>query len=273
MKYSSLIIKQKNDVDERKITALASVEKVDRDKDIIYLDGMDIKEYKKNPVILWGHNPSQLPIGKASNIKIENKQLKMDIEFATMEENSLADSVYRLIKGGYLNCLSIGFSPDHDNLKWNEKRGGYDIYKSSLLEVSIVNIPSNTGAFIIQRSITKAFDDNVIDEIEKNELEMSLKTLENDNTESNFTEEKTEQNIENETIDEVQQLKDKIVDLELKVSKLEKLVVKDTTDDEEDPFAWIFSEDHDQDESNDLSDKDLNDELFDLINEVINQKQ
>ena len=163
-----------SDDTKREITAVGSKEVSDRDGDVVSLDGMNLKNFKKNPVVLWSHLSSELPIGKATKTWVENKELKFKIKFAEPEINAKAESVYQMIKGGMLNSLSIGFSPDWESAKFNEKRGGYDFPKSELLEVSIVNVGANQGARVIERSLAKAFEAGIIDEVEKKDFELSL---------------------------------------------------------------------------------------------------
>ena len=45
-----------------------SDETIDRDGEIIKVDGWQLANYKKNPVILWGHNHSIPAIGKAERV-------------------------------------------------------------------------------------------------------------------------------------------------------------------------------------------------------------
>lgn len=198
------IEKQSVNEDEREVIACASKEIQDRDGDIIRIDGIDIKEYKKNPVVLFGHNHSDLPIAKCTKVWKEDKKLMVKIKFPEPEVSSVGDSIYKLIKGDYLSCLSIGFAP-----KWDKavqlKDAGWDFKESSLYEISVVPIPANPGAMVEMKSLQKAVDDEVIDELELKELFMDYKEKDIitvdppfsfSEIETNNTDEKLEQNTE-----------------------------------------------------------------------------
>ncbi len=50
----------------------ASNEEIDRDGEIIEAKGWDLKNFKKNPVIIYAHDYRTLPIGKATHIGIKD---------------------------------------------------------------------------------------------------------------------------------------------------------------------------------------------------------
>ena len=153
---------------KRTMEFIASKEVADRDNEIIKIKGIDLKNYKKNPIILWSHNRNDLPIGKATRITKSGDTLKMKVQFADYETNPFADQVYRLLKGGYLNATSIGFMPDYEKVEYNEKKRQRIFNKVELFELSIVNVPANQEALATGKSINKAFEDGVItsDELE-----------------------------------------------------------------------------------------------------------
>ncbi|HEY2164624.1 MAG TPA: hypothetical protein VGH04_11560, partial [Gemmatimonadaceae bacterium] len=94
-----------------------STASVDREQDRIALAGWDLKNFRRNPVVLWGHDASRLPIGRAFDLRIEDAALKASIEFVpsdTPEVGPFADAVYRLARTGFLGATSVGFRP----LKW-----------------------------------------------------------------------------------------------------------------------------------------------------------
>jgi len=138
------------EADSRTVKFVLSTAKVDSMGDTIDPDGWDLKRYKKNPVVLWGHDRHTPPIGKCENVRVKDGALVGDVTFATAEEFPLADTIFRLVKGGYLNAGSVGFMPiEYD---WNDKRGGFDYKKHELREFSIVTIPSNPDALVVARS-------------------------------------------------------------------------------------------------------------------------
>lgn len=138
-------IKQHFDND-RKLNFTISSDSVDRDGDTLEVNGWDISNFIKNPVVLFAHNSRALPVAKASNVSIDKGKLKSDAEFATREVFEFADTVFQLLKGGFLNTTSVGFDPKE--FIFNEVRGGIDFLKQELLEFSIVPVPSNPDALI-----------------------------------------------------------------------------------------------------------------------------
>jgi HK97 family phage prohead protease len=177
---------KKVDEEKRTITAIGSKEIIDRDGDVIKVAGVDTKNYKKNPVVLWSHNHRELPIGKATGKKVwrEGDELKFKIKFATAEENPKAEYVYNLYKGGYLNSFSIGFIPDMSEIEFPQEEGKnkkkkqpWRIFnKVELLEISAVPVPANAAA--VMAGISKAWDDGTIDGMELDELKRELKVEE-----------------------------------------------------------------------------------------------
>lgn len=155
---------KKVDEEKREVTSVISTETEDRDKDIIEVRGWDLKNYKKNPVVLWGHNYSRPPI--ARTIKIIKDSVKKEL-IATRQypEEGIypfADTVFNLVSGGFQRTVSVGFKPTkwirRDQLPENHPHfveGNPDAYysdtgvlfqKQELLEYSDVPIPANPEA-------------------------------------------------------------------------------------------------------------------------------
>ena len=144
---------KKIDDAQRQITFTISTAGRDRDGDIISQDGWDVADYLKNPVVLWAHDGSQPPIGRAESITVGDGRLASVARFATREEYAFADTIYQLYKGGFLNATSVGFVPSEMELIEGEKAGevGFKFLKQKLLEYSAVPIPSNPEALVVAR--------------------------------------------------------------------------------------------------------------------------
>jgi len=134
----------------RRVSFVISNGSVDRDRDTIAVDGWKLDNYLKNPVVLWAHDHWGPPIGKAVTVGKDGGALRATAEFATAEEYHFADTVYRLVKGGYLRATSVGFWPS--KYLYNEERGGYDFAEQELREFSIVPVPSNPEALAEAKS-------------------------------------------------------------------------------------------------------------------------
>ena len=74
--------------DPRVLRFVASTNDVDRDGDIIDVDGWNLNEWNKNPVIMWAHDYSLPPIAKGIRAErdIRNNQLIIDARFPTISE-------------------------------------------------------------------------------------------------------------------------------------------------------------------------------------------
>ena len=120
------------------IRAIASLEEEDRDGDIVSVNGIDLKNFKKNSPVLWMHNANLPAIGRVLKVWLEGKKLMMDMIFD--KADVFAMEISRKLADGFLNAFSIGFIANEMN--------GNIISKSELLEVSVVNIPANAGALI-----------------------------------------------------------------------------------------------------------------------------
>lgn len=146
---------------ERALWWTVSTETRDRDNDVITVSGWDLKSFKKNPVIPWGHNYSEPPIGMALEtvVDTEKKRLRMLKQFAPAEVHPFAAMIFELAKQKYIRAASVGFIPREfepdpeqkdDEPAW---RRGYVHTKKELLESSIVTVPSNPTALQEARAV------------------------------------------------------------------------------------------------------------------------
>lgn len=105
--------------------------------------GIDLKRFEANPVMLDGHNPSNLSvIGKWTEIKAENGKLSADTDFDMEDEN--AKTIAGKVERGIIKGASMGISFSKKDFSYQD--GELVLEKCSLHEASIVAIPSNAGA-------------------------------------------------------------------------------------------------------------------------------
>ena len=175
----------------RTVKFAVSKDTEDRDGDTIKQTGWELTNFKKNPVVPFGHNYKDLPIAKSLSIEVVKNQLVSVAEFVTREVYPFADTVYQMLKGGFLNATSVGFKPLA--YEQNDERGGYDFLKQELLEYSVVPIPSNPDALVqardagIDTTLLKEWAERVLDSfgedtakslmITKSELEELFKKI------------------------------------------------------------------------------------------------
>jgi HK97 family phage prohead protease len=142
--------------DSRTATFVASEEKMDRYGDIVSVEGWDLKNFKNNPVLLWGHKSSELPIGKVSKIGVEKGRLIADAEFATADVNPFADTVFKMVKAKLLRAVSVGFrllAPPEPILDADKRLMGFRYVAQELLELSVVSVPALPSALNVAKSL------------------------------------------------------------------------------------------------------------------------
>ena len=136
---------------DTEVLVCASTEQLARDGHVLVQGGLDLTNYRRNPIVLYQHQQDS-PVGTATAIGFDGDQLVAKIEFAPIGISQLADQVRALVKSGVLKGVSIGFDPkETEPLDKAKPRGGQRITKSELLEISFVSIPADTGAGVTAR--------------------------------------------------------------------------------------------------------------------------
>lgn len=121
---------------------------VDRDGDTIKVSGWDLAEWKANPVVLWAHDHSIPAVARGLSAKKTGGALVSRAAFPLREVYEFGGMIGDLVKAKILNTASVGFIPREFQLVDTEERFGFDFRKMSLLEWSVVNVPSNPGAMV-----------------------------------------------------------------------------------------------------------------------------
>ena len=120
---------------------------VDRAGETIDQNGWDLEFYKSNPVVLWAHDYSSLPIGVTEDIRVQDGKLVAKGRFAPEEANPLAQHVRRLYDLKIVRAASVGFIPREFDP--NDSRR---ITKAELLEFSLVPVPANPNALSLMKT-------------------------------------------------------------------------------------------------------------------------
>lgn len=115
-----------------------TTENLDRYNEVIKLDGWDLTQYLKNPVVLWGHDHSIPPIGIALSIDILDGKMIAKGKFAPQP---FAQEIRALYDLGMVRATSVGFLA--------KEQEGNLITKSELLEFSFVSVPANPYALAL----------------------------------------------------------------------------------------------------------------------------
>lgn len=142
----------------RTVEHVASNEDVDRMGDRIAVKGWELSAFSRNPVLLWDHNSSLPPIGKVVRARKAKGDAGAELttisRFHDAETNPQAELVYRMVAGGDLPAVSVGFNPLETVRPKSEEEakamglGDYGVYfkRQELLELSVVTVPAHAGA-------------------------------------------------------------------------------------------------------------------------------
>lgn len=132
-------------------------ETVDRMGDIVKAAGVQLDNYRKNPVVLAFHNGRSLPVGSAVKVWYDppTESVKGWILFLddTIDKTGFSDTVFRMAKVGVMNGGSIGFNAVEVTIPSKEEREvlkmtpyGVIFNKSDLIEWSVTPTPANPSA-------------------------------------------------------------------------------------------------------------------------------
>lgn len=129
---------------------------MDRMNDTVMMSGAQLDNYKKNPIVAYGHW-ADMHVGNSKGLTVYDNSIVSKTWFHCLNEWSV--EVAKLSLSGVMPMTSIGFIPLHwedEALTTNERSSG-DYYPSwsntkrkytkwELLEYSIVPIPANPSA-------------------------------------------------------------------------------------------------------------------------------
>lgn len=127
-----------------KLLAVASTDTKDRMGDIVEVGGWDLKNFKKNPILLFAHKYDEPPIGYAKNIKIENNRLVFEPIFHEITQLAREIKAMFMADPPIMRAFSVGFIP----LQFDEE-DRHIITKQELLEISAVPVPANAEALTL----------------------------------------------------------------------------------------------------------------------------
>lgn len=140
-------IEKASKLNEGEIEFVVSTTAWDAHGERINVDGIQLKDYKKNPVVLWAHDGFNLPIAKATKVWKEGNKLMARAKFYMKDE--FPRKVYDYIVDGFLNAVSIGGQVD----EWGND--GLTISKMTMKEFSVVPVPANQEALVANKSLEK----------------------------------------------------------------------------------------------------------------------
>lgn len=150
-----------DDAPPRTFEATITASSIDRDDEIVWTPGLKVDAFLRNPVVCWGHQWHIPPVGSALSVDVGERSATMR---ATLADTDFALDLWKLVEGGHLRTVSIGFWPRKTLFKGEEEfdrwlaehLDEYDaaslsrlrcvFVESNLLEVSLCTIPANLDA-------------------------------------------------------------------------------------------------------------------------------
>ena len=144
------------------IEMIGSDETVDRYGEVVSVDGWQLDNYRKNPVVLLGHNYDQV-VARSQEVGVREvsgkKRLVFRIEFPTKDIHEAGWQVGQLYRHGYMKASSVGFipldwefAPADDQTKGEDAPPRLIFKKQELLELSLVAVPANPSAVMLALS-------------------------------------------------------------------------------------------------------------------------
>lgn len=157
---------------EPELDFVATDETLDRYNEVIKLDGWQLDNFRRNPVVVDSHDYSSVLkiLGSAPSLAVTGGKMVNRVRFAL--DNPLGAIAYKMSRAGFIKSQSVGFIP----IAWKngvEKNEPERIYlQQELIEISLVAVPANPGA-----TIGMALKSGAIQKADLKELEQLLKTL------------------------------------------------------------------------------------------------
>jgi HK97 family phage prohead protease len=136
-------------IKDGKASFVMTSDALDRQGEVVEMDGWEFGNFMRNPVILDTHRYESIEdiVGRAvGEPRREGSGWVVDIEFAPTERGKTAKE---LVDRGMLNAVSVGFR------SMQRRKVGSAVHhvKKELLEVSLVAIPANPTALRVKAAI------------------------------------------------------------------------------------------------------------------------
>lgn len=150
----------RGDVDDgaKAVGFTVSTAQEDRDGDVLHPRGVILDNYARNPVVFFGHQEWEIPIGvsrdPAGNLAVrpEAERIWAKCYFDVADPD--ADFIYGKVRRGVLSAASVSFVPveayrrDRSKALPRDQQGqaGWEFVRYDLTEWSVVGVPANAGA-------------------------------------------------------------------------------------------------------------------------------
>lgn len=139
-------------LEKRQVEFVISSEAVDSYRTVFKMDGWDLNDYTRNPIVCYQHransdDPDNV-IG-TSTLRIDGKYLIGTVTFEPAEINPRAEKIFQKVQSGTLRMASVGANVQKARLGVEENGEDPDVLyftKQRLMEWSIVSVGSNPDA-------------------------------------------------------------------------------------------------------------------------------
>ncbi len=120
---------------------------LDRHRERMDQSGWKLANYRKNPVMLFGHSQQIPAIGIMENVKVQDDKLRGFPKFDTRENDPFAGMIAEKLEKRIIRAGSVGFRVIRVEMIENEKDPTrFIIREMELFEFSIVNVPALPSA-------------------------------------------------------------------------------------------------------------------------------
>jgi HK97 family phage prohead protease len=147
MKHHKMTYAKSIDSEKKTISGYISTFAWDRDGERFVKGAWDFSNYLNNPVVLWSHDISQLPIAK--NVALNEDEFGVLATSEFDQRSQKAQEIFSLFERKFLNAFSVGFMRKDFKIEdIGGGRQGLAITKAELFEYSAVSVPANPGALV-----------------------------------------------------------------------------------------------------------------------------
>jgi hypothetical protein len=112
-----------------------------RDSHIVRTAGIDVTNFRANPIILFCHIDSEPPVARATDITTQGTRAFVTMQFTPRDLYEFGALVGRLVAARYLNAVSESWRPVTYKRR-TDGVDGYDFLTTELLEISVCTLPA-----------------------------------------------------------------------------------------------------------------------------------
>lgn len=162
--------------ENREVEFVISSEAVDSYNTVFRIDGWELSDYEKNPIVCYQHRASSDDpdnIIGTSTLRVEDGKLIGTVRFEDAETNPKAEKVFRKVLNGTLKMASVGARVLKARLGDEAKGEDKDVLyftRQKLFEWSVVSIGSNPDAHKRNEITLK----EMIEEVSKTETPIEI---------------------------------------------------------------------------------------------------